>query len=178
MRLAGVIAMLLAGGCSFVLDTDELVADGLPSSSDSGDTGEADALDDVPPDKTIIVRHSGVGGRDCTLDYRVEVTQCATPCAEWTYVVDASASTGVGSFAWSFSATDEYTVEPRSAAGPRVELRIGAPECLIGGQDMPNFDLLVRLSTDGGDSQIIPLPKILVSKVQTCSGEGGCPDPP
>ena len=42
---------------------------------------------------------------------------------------------------------------------------------------MPQFTLIARLSTDGGSSEPVDLPRITPQLVTTCAGEGFCPDP-
>jgi hypothetical protein len=183
------LALAMSAGCSFVLDPDELHA----TLSDGGDldANDADATDaegdldsdaasdtsDVPVGPAIVVRHSGAN--TCTFDFARSPTQCPITCpsAGWTYVVDASDSVGVGTFAWTFEVTGGYVLDKRSAAGPRVSLVISLPECLIGGGDVRPFTLIARLSVDGGDAQLVELPVISVASVTTCGVPSGCAAP-
>ncbi len=179
---------VVLGGCSFVLDPDELRADGLIDASeagDAGDSGEAEARHDGAVGDAmagddgdgprIVVSHSGMVS--CTFEYRIGLTQCPERCGTWRYVVDASQSVGVGSFAWSFEATGGFAVTPSSAAGARVELSVQVPECLVGGTDVRPFSIVARLSADGAPAEPVLLPTIGVAQVTSCSGDDACPAP-
>lgn len=188
-RAALGLALAISSACSFVLDPDELhatladagdldtkVGDGTDA---GGDLDPADTSDtDVPVGPAIVVRHSGANS--CTFDFARSPTQCPISCpsAGWTYVVDASDSSGVGTFAWTFEVTGGYVLDKRSAAGPRVSLVISLPECLIGGGDVRPFTLIARLSVDGGDAELVELPMISVASVTSCDdAPSGCAAP-
>lgn len=168
------------GGCSLLLDPDELVAASreVDASDGAGDVSDGTSADgEVDPGRNIVIAHSGMVA--CTLDFRIGITQCPETCGTggWTYVIDASASTGVGAFAWTFEATGGFVVTPRDASGARVSLTIDTPECLIGGTNVKPFSIVARLSVDGGPANPVNLPPISVGQVTTCSGQGSCPDP-
>jgi hypothetical protein len=175
LRAIGLAVLVLVHGCSLVLDPDELTAELADTDGDAlGDTGEV--LSDGVPDKQIVVEHSGMVA--CTFDYHLSLTQCPETCAPgWTYVVDASHSTGVGAFSWTFEATGGFRITPSHASGARVVLSIDTPDCLVGGTNMRPFTVIARLATDGGTPELIELPQIGVGQVIMCSGEGSCPDP-
>lgn len=154
-------------------DTDGADDDAADAAADIAT--EVDVAGDTVTAREVKVAHSGPIG--CTLDYRIGLTGCPEACASWTYVVDAGRSVGVETFAWSFSATEGYTVEPPDANGPRVELTLGVPDCLIGGASMPAFEISARLSVDGEPAELIDLGTIHTSLVTTCDGKGACPDP-
>lgn len=184
--VAGSVVAL--GACSLVLDPDELRADGLgevpPSDGgDAHDAADGDSTAEVPEAAVdgdgggprVVVAHSGAVA--CTFEYRIGLTQCPERCGTWRYVVDASQSVGVGSFAWSFEATGGFAVTPSSAAGARVELSVQVPECLVGGTDVRPFSIVARLSADGAPAEPVLLPTIGVAQVTSCSGDDACPAP-
>jgi hypothetical protein len=176
-----IVALASLGACSLVLDPDELeaeLADGMETIDADSGANETDVLatDDAAGPR-LVVDHSGAVS--CTFDNRIALTQCPETCQSggWRYVVDASRSAGVGSFAWTFEATGGFRVSPAAAAGARVELRIDVPECLIGGTDVKPFTVLARVSLDGGPPALVELPAIRVALVQVCSGAGACEAP-
>ena len=188
------LAALALGGCSLVLDPDELraelatdVADTVDATTPDDTTDSAETVVETAPETVtteIVVHYSGEAPTTCTFDYQVQpVTSCPKSCpngAGWRVVVDASQSVGVGAFNWRFAATDGYSVKPTQASGPRVTWTIELPDCaLLAGAEMGPGSIAVELATDGGT--FLPRSAIRWSvrsvSAASCTSEGDCPGP-
>lgn len=142
-------------------------------------TGPADTAAPAP---VLVIKKSGVGG--CQLDYHsVIVTGCPETCPDkggWTLVFDASASTGVTSFDWRFSATEMYDVQPKTATGGRVEITLDVPGCeLLQGATIGSATIYATLIPNGDEAaKTTAQLDFVVRQVTSCgSTQGTCPDP-
>jgi len=208
LRLALAATAVLASGCSLVLDPNDLTAAQRdisgdifnPDASDAADTKVADTApvdttapaDTAPPADTspvdtaspgpqVVIHASGVGG--CELDYStVIVTECPETCPSkggWKLIFDATASTGVTSFDWKFSATESYDVEPKSATGGRVEVTLDVPSCaLLQGATLGSATIYATLTVNGGPTQYDARIDFSVRHVSSCgTTRGSCASP-
>jgi len=209
LRVAGIAAALLLveGGCSFLLDPDDLRAEALDADGDVADTvadaADTAAVDTVtapdsaeppdttpPPDTTIaqdtdngpvrVVRYSGQN-LGCVLDfYPAAITSCprACPAGSGGWVLVFDATGSTGStFQWRLGATDGYTLAPQTPTGARVSATLAAPDCALFGTGIGPGRVIIELSVDGAPWEHVDTLDFSVRQVTSCSGPGACPAP-
>ncbi len=195
------IAATAIAGCSIALDPDQLdaqrqaaevepdVAVEAEVEFDAQDSVAVDTADTAPPADTtppadtglvVDVQYQGQGG--CTLDYKVaQITSCPETCPSggWSLVFDASGTAGTHTFAWRFSATDNYRIATRNLSGARVTAQIDVPSCeLLAGAAVGPAKVLAELSVDGDAYALVATLDFSVRQVTTCGGgSGDCPGP-
>lgn len=195
MALAAPLAW--SGGCSLALDADDLTAerrdataDTTPDAADTTPVADSAIADDTRVADTeagvdVVIATSGTAG--CELDYEtkpLDLSECPRSCPTsggWKLVFDATGSTGVTSYAWSFTATESYQVTPASSADGRVEVTLDVPPCdLFSGASLGSAKVYGFLTVNGDtDQEYSARIDFSVRYLSSCgSAQGTCEPPP
>ncbi|MGM0575016.1 MAG: hypothetical protein ACQEXJ_04710 [Myxococcota bacterium] len=176
-------ALVGVGGCSALLDADDLRA---PDAS--AEVSASDSTSDVPtqdadgdPDVDVVVRTPGAGS--CTLVYEDRPLECPGSCPSsggWELVFDGSDSVGVESWDWEFVASTGWTVrEERDGDTPRptVVVDLDTPDQCATGYDVKAGAVTVRLGVNGQDRQVVDVLSVAVSESTPCDEPNQCAPP-